>query len=178
MSAAKDPCEVLFVEDQGQPRSARRDVAGSPAYRASVPAGAAIGRLQGFALDDQPLVGGLDDLPGEIVAARSTVSLMRSQIGCRVVVVFEQGEIRRPIVLGVLQEPAVAPEREPGTGRRLEVEADEDRLVLSAERQITLRCGEASITLTRAGKVILRGTYVVSRSSGCNRIKGAVVDIN
>jgi uncharacterized protein (DUF2345 family) len=55
---------------------------------------------------------------------------------------------------------------------------DDQRIVLSAEREITLQCGEASITLTRAGKVLIKGTYVLSRSSGYNKIKGAAVDIN
>jgi hypothetical protein len=43
---------------------------------------------------------------------------------------------------------------------------------------VVLRCGDASITLTQAGKVIIRGNYIVSRSSGYNKIKGAAVDIN
>ena len=58
------------------------------------------------------------------------------------------------------------------------VQADDDRFVLSAEREIVLRCGDASITLTRAGKVLIKGTYILSRSSGYNKIKGAAVDIN
>lgn len=41
-----------------------------------------------------------------------------------------------------------------------------------------LRCGKASITLTRSGKIILRGTYISSRSSGVIRIKGGSVQIN
>ena len=53
-----------------------------------------------------------------------------------------------------------------------------ERLELIAEREIVLRVGDASITLTRAGKIILRGTYVLSRSSGVNRIKGGSVQIN
>ena len=43
---------------------------------------------------------------------------------------------------------------------------------------MVLRCGKASITLTQAGKILLDGTYVVSRSSGANRIKGASVQLN
>ena len=38
--------------------------------------------------------------------------------------------------------------------------------------------GKASITLTREGKVLIRGTYLSSRSSGVNRIKGGSVQIN
>jgi hypothetical protein len=50
--------------------------------------------------------------------------------------------------------------------------------VLSAEREIVLHCGDASITLTRAGKVIIKGRYLISRSSGYNKVKGAAVEIN
>jgi hypothetical protein len=32
--------------------------------------------------------------------------------------------------------------------------------------------------LTRAGKVVIKGRYVVSRSSGDNKVKGASVEIN
>ncbi|TIP53764.1 MAG: DUF2345 domain-containing protein, partial [Mesorhizobium sp.] len=54
----------------------------------------------------------------------------------------------------------------------------EERLDLSAEREIVLRCGKASITLTRTGKIILRGTYILSRSSGPNKIKGGSIQLN
>ena len=35
-----------------------------------------------------------------------------------------------------------------------------------------------NIMLTRAGKVLIRGAYLLSRSSGANRIKGGSVQIN
>jgi hypothetical protein len=60
----------------------------------------------------------------------------------------------------------------------MQVQADGERQVITAEREIVLKCGHASITLTRAGKVIIKGTYVLSRSSGYNKIKGAAIDIN
>ena len=37
---------------------------------------------------------------------------------------------------------------------------------------------DARITLPREGKILLRGTYVSSRSSGVHRIHGAAVEIN
>ena len=51
-------------------------------------------------------------------------------------------------------------------------------VVLNGAKQVELRCGQASIVLTAAGKILIKGTYVMSRSSGANRIKGAFVDIN
>jgi hypothetical protein len=50
--------------------------------------------------------------------------------------------------------------------------------VLTGDKEIVLRCGKASITLTRAGKIIIRGAYLLNRSSGVNKIKGASVQIN
>jgi hypothetical protein len=57
-------------------------------------------------------------------------------------------------------------------------EIDGKQVVLAAEEQIVLRCGEASITLTRAGKILIRGAYLSSHSTGVNRITGATVEIN
>jgi hypothetical protein len=74
-----------------------------------------------------------------------------------------------------------APDPEGAASQPIEHEANAaipERLELTAEREIVLRVGDASITLTRAGKIILRGTYVLSRSSGVNKIKGGSVQIN
>jgi hypothetical protein len=143
----------------------------------AVALGAATARFHGFDGNDQPLVKGVPHLPQELIAARSTVPLVSSQVGSSVVLVFEQGDPRRPIIVGVLQEArpvSIATERiEAVSGQ-----TDDSQLVLSAEREIVMRCGDASITLTRAGKVLIKGAYILSRSSGCNKIKGAAVDIN
>jgi hypothetical protein len=61
---------------------------------------------------------------------------------------------------------------------QVEVDADGERMIVSAKEQVVLRCGKASITLTKAGKVLIQGSYVLSRSSGVNRIKGGSVQLN
>ena len=130
-----------------------------------------LARLHGFDLLERPEVTGLPGLPGQRLVARSTVALRHAQIGQDVLLVFEDGDVHRPIILGVLGTPpqALAP---------AVVEADGERQLIEAEREIVLRCGDASITLTRAGKVIIQGRYILSRSSGYNKLKGAAVDIN
>lgn len=72
----------------------------------------------------------------------------------------------QPLILGLIQ-PLLP-----------EVEADGEKLVLEARREVTLRCGKASIHLTADGRVTIRGTQVLSRSDGPNRVQGASVQLN
>jgi hypothetical protein len=106
----------------------------------------------------------------EPVLALSTLDLTAADVGVRLVIAYENGDPTRPIVMGRVRERAA-----PAT---LSARLDGDRVVLSATREIELRCGDASIVLTSAGKVLIRGSYVLSRSRGANKIKGAFVDIN
>jgi hypothetical protein len=178
MSKLDDPFEVLVVEEVLDEFDALSRKPVSPALSVTALPGAATARFHGFDLEDRPLVVGLPGLPHEIVPARTSVRLVRSQIGSSVVLLFEGGDVRRPIVVGVLQEPGLASEPASASQPLVSVQADEDRFVVTAEREIVLRCGDASITLTRAGKVLIKGAYILSRSSGYNKIKGAAVDIN
>ena len=137
--------------------------------------GAATVRFHGFDLDEQPLVAGLPGVEHELIAARSTIALASADVGAILVVVCEGGDVFRPIVIGRVLPPPVPTRAAPPEAL---AEADGERVVVDAEREIVLRCGDSSITLTRAGKVIIKGRYIVSQSSGYNKIKGAAVDIN
>jgi hypothetical protein len=55
---------------------------------------------------------------------------------------------------------------------------DGKRVAIEGADEIELRCGEASITLRRNGKIIIKGTYVESSSKGVNRVKGGAIKIN
>ena len=141
--------------------------------------GAAVtGRLLGFDTEDQPLVSGLAAPPGHVVAARTAVSLRRQMVGSEVVVVYDGGNLERPIIIGVIESRRFSLDDAPVPADLVSIEADNERFVVNAEREIVLRCGDSSITLTRAGKVIIKGSYILSRSSGYNKIKGAAIDLN
>jgi hypothetical protein len=110
------------------------------------------------------------------IAARSVVDLHGGHIGRNVALVFEGADRTKPIVMGVLREGAGWPlEDRPGA---VAVDADGERLLVTAREQLVLRCGKASITLTKAGKVLIDGAYVSSRSSGVNRVKGGSIQLN
>jgi Domain of unknown function (DUF6484) len=136
--------------------------------------GVVVGVLLGLSADGQPLVA-FSGCPANALAARSTVTLRASDIGSQVALLFENGRPDKPLVIGKILVPGQAA----GPAAKLvTAKVDDEVLTLSARHQIVLRCGKASITLTRAGKIIVRGTYVSSRSSGVNKIKGGSVQIN
>lgn len=145
---------------------------------------AAAGTRTGVSVGELVALVGANRLPlvaigrsgAEVLHPRSLVDLSALPVGAQLLMAFEEGDLCRPVVIGQLDAAAEAclPKRR----NVVEVEADGERLVVSAERQLVLRCGNASITLTHAGKVLIDGTYVLTRSSGVNRVKGASVQIN
>lgn len=139
--------------------------------------GVRIGALIGFSGEGaRPLVV-YPGQPGDAaLVARTIPDLRGAHIGREVLLMFEAGDPMRPIIVGCLQADEAWPLDE--APAQVEADADGQRLVVTAKEEIVLRCGQASITLTKAGKVLIRGTYVSSRSSGVNRIKGGSVQLN
>ena len=99
-----------------------------------------------------------------------------------VLLVFENNDPELPIIIDTLY--SLVDEITESSTIALETESPKDVLIdgkrvsFDAKEEIVLRCGKASITLTKAGKVLIRGAYLLNRSSGVNRIKGGSVQIN
>ena len=149
--------------------------------------GMRIGRIErinesGFVLVDFP-GNGLGPL-----VARTTTSAKAETIrignpeGREVLLAFENMNPQRPIIIDIIYsliEEVAAPaavilEAEESQN----VTIDGKRITFDAKEEIELKCGMASITLTSAGKIIIKGAYLLNQSSGANRIKGGSVQIN
>ncbi|PMR67006.1 DUF6484 domain-containing protein [Halomonas heilongjiangensis] len=144
--------------------------------------GVVIGLLVGFDDGGYPLVAYPDNAWSSNARdagtrARTVIGLGAEDRGRELALMFENGDPARPLILGRMHCPVYSPGGAPGRSGVI-AETDGERLELRADREIVLRCGRASITLTRAGKILLRGAYLLSRSSGANRIKGGSVQIN
>lgn len=136
--------------------------------------GVVIGVLVGLDEKQQPLIVFPANPQETAIPARVTTPLHTDDIGKEVALLFENGDPALPLIIGRIQKPHTVLPVTPS----IEVQVDEEHIVLSAKQSITLKCGKASITLTKAGKILLRGTYLLSRSSGVNRIKGGSVQLN
>jgi Domain of unknown function (DUF6484) len=123
---------------------------------------------------------------GPVVPARLAIRVTRDRLETatvlqqQAVVVFEGNDPSKPIVIGLLEvmdadHEAVQPRDEP---QFIEADVDGRRVRITAQDEVVLQCGSASVTLRRNGRVIIRGTYVETHSEGTNRIKGGQVQIN
>jgi hypothetical protein len=148
---------------------------------------------QGEALVDYP-----DNPSNGLLTAISTVALNQNQSGRQVAMLFAEGNPQKPVVIGLIHstlyemienfeitpaETAVAEENKNNqqqveSGKNDNVYLDGKRVVLEGHEEVVFKCGEASITLTKAGKILIRGKYLLTRSTGVNRIMGGSVQVN
>ncbi len=132
--------------------------------------GVVIGVFMGFAEGGEPLVVFPGNRSKQAIAAKSTAALGADDVGREVALMFENGDPDQPLIVGRIVKP--------GSQDDVPLAPNKDHLELRADQDITLRCGKASLTLTRAGKILLRGAYIFSRSTGVNKIKGGSVQLN
>ena len=148
-----------------------------------VPWGATVGALIRWDAARGPLVDYAGNPEGQPVYARALLQVDPADPAPgapgEVLLAFADGDLGRPIVVGVLRPPAPAPGVDVQTPAvPAEALVDGRRVVLEAKDEIVLRCGEASITLRRNGRVVIRGAYVETAAKGVNRVKGGSVKIN
>jgi hypothetical protein len=91
-----------------------------------------------------------------------------------VVLLVDPQQRQPPVLLGYLA-PAVPPR---GDESDIVARVDGRRIELDGRDEIVLRCGEASITLRRNGRIVIDGVQVETKARGLNRIKGGSVAIN
>jgi len=148
----------------------------------------------------KPLVNFAYNTSAHPIVAISSVVLDQKQKNRQVALMFEEGNVEKPIIMGVIHNQLddilesfefTAEDNAQEANTREDIESDnkppiisEDayldgkRVVLEGKEEIVLKCGDASITLTKAGKILIRGKYLLNRSTGVNRIMGGSVQVN
>jgi len=94
---------------------------------------------------------------------------------------FEDGDPRRPVLVSLLRSrtPLIdAVLAGPLPGGEKVARVDGRRVEIDGREEVVLRCGKASLTLRRDGRVVLRGVNVVSQAEQAQKIRGGKVQIN
>jgi uncharacterized protein DUF6484 len=111
-----------------------------------------------------------DHHPADALPSRSTLTFTARDVGRSVVVVCEDDDAARPIIIGVLQDRPAQPSRD--------VSVNGQRVCVEADAELVLKSGKASITLEGDGRIVIKGMEIVSRARGTHKVKGATVMIN
>lgn len=151
--------------------------------RAGLPS-ACLGKLEALALPTQVWV----TLPGTDAAVLASIGMdcdeqrLQSAVDQQqpAVLIFEQGDSERPILIGIIAPIHTEPRQlaELPQGFAVEADADGRRIRLQAQEEVILQCGDASISLKRNGRVVIRGASIETNAKTTNRIKGGSVRIN
>ena len=152
-----------------------------------------IGVIAGIDNQGQPLVNFPENHTGQPLPAMSTMGITMTHVGRNVALLFAKGDPKSPVIMGLIHSPlqdlvmaydanghqSPVEEQLSSTALKVdEVTVDGKRVVLEGKEEVVIKCGEASITLTKSGKILIRGNYVLSRSTGVNRIMGGSVQVN
>ena len=165
-----------------------QDTAASSA--AIAPGEIIIGSIAGIDAQGQPLVDYPENPSGQPSVAMTTLGITVAHIGRNVALLFANGDTLRPVIMGLIHSPLhdlivsydaknhQLPTQESSALKVDDVTIDGKRIVLEGREEVVIKCGEASITLTKAGKILIRGNYLLNRASGVNRIMGGSVQVN
>jgi len=135
------------------------------------------------------------------LCAITTLVLTEQHVNRQVALLFKDGDLAHPIVIGLIHSPLQAmidnfEDQQNEIPNSLKTECENDnvelaanfktddilvegkKVIFEAQDEMIFKCGESSITLTKEGKVLIRGKYLLNRSSGVNRIMGGSVQVN
>lgn len=132
--------------------------------------GVVIGVFLGFN-DEFPLVVFPGNPRETAVPARTLAELTSDMIGAEVALLFQAGDPDQPLIVGRIVEPS-------RKGPAPQVVRDGERVRITAEERLELRCGKATIIMEKDGRITIRGTYLTSHASASNRIRGGSVNLN
>ena len=166
--------------------------------------GLLIGKVVSLTSHGNPLIAYDAPTRQSPVEALTTVALDQESIGKEVVISFAQNNGGMAIVMGVIrralddvlaqqtapipeavstqqEEASIAQEKSLSAStmtEKPEVIVDGNKLEITAAEEITLRCGKASITLNKNGKILIKGEHMLNRTAGSYKIKSGSIQLN
>jgi len=130
-----------------------------------------IGTIAGIAADGAPLVEFPGNAAGVPLPAMATASYDAGHTGAQVALMFLDGDPTRPLALGLVTGPLQEDQAQQAL-------CAENRVRVTAEQRLELRCGKATILMEEDGRITIRGSHIISHASGAQRIRGGSINLN
>ena len=147
-----------------------------------------IGKVLGFNERGNPLVAYDETTRKTPIEALTTISLNHDVIGKDVAISFARNNGVVAIVMGVIKRALDDVLDVDRMGKRDESNSNEanekaaivdgKKLELSATDEVTIRCGKASISLNKNGKILIKGEHMLNRTAGSYKIKSGSIQLN
>lgn len=150
-----------------------------------------LAHIQSFDEQQRPIVSFMFSGKSYSYTALTTAPMPADTKNRQVALTFVNGELASPLILGLIYSPLYEmlhniemepvnedPDRHTKDVLSEPVYVDGKKVTIEGSEMIELKCGDASITLTRSGKILIRGKYLLNRASGLNRIIGGSVQVN
>lgn len=94
----------------------------------------------------------------------------------RALVIKPDNQPSQPVLVALLREGISAEARDKAGVETTRI--NDQTVEIDAQQSLELSCGRARITLHSDGRIELNGDYLLSRSRGPIKLKGATIDIN
>lgn len=122
----------------------------------------------------------LPALTTDEMTAASLCAIGENETGKTCAVQFIDGDIAKPLIMGLLyagaQEEAGA--ALPVQHEEVAVIRDGERVRIDAQRELVLQCGASRIVLRADGVIHIRGLYIDSQAKATQRIRAGSVRVN
>ena len=99
-------------------------------------------------------------------------------LGRRALVLLTANANEHGVLVGLVRERVGAEARDAALGSGVNVKVDGDAVRITAQSEIELRCGKSRLFLHKDGRIEISGNYLISRSRGPVKIKGATIALN
>lgn len=107
------------------------------------------------------------------IVALSLGIVAQTFIGRMCTIQFISGNASHPVVTGILPDEWPSAQNQHDSD-----DPDVKRVVLKAEHELVLQCGESKIILSADGLIQIRALYIDSQAQATHRLKGGSVQVN
>ena len=121
--------------------------------------GVVVGTITTIDKQNQPFVDFDCNIFKEAIPAASLVEINKTHAGRKAALMFEQNRADKPIIMGLMHIP-------------------EQTKSTTAEKELLIKCGKASIRLKENGDIVINGRELISRARKDNIIKGGTIHLN